>query len=50
VFVGGSTLSAANGLLLSAGQSVTIDKSAGAALWAVADSGTPELRILSELD
>lgn len=50
VYVGVSGVTTGNGLKLKPGQSVTLDKAAGAAIYAIAASGTPELRTLTESD
>lgn len=46
VFVGGPTVSTANGIPILAGSSFSIDMVSGERLYAVAASGTPVVRIL----
>lgn len=49
-FIGASGVTAADGIRLEPGQSVTLDKAAAAAVYAVAASGTPSIVSLSEMD
>lgn len=50
VYIGPSGVTSSTGLKLAAGQSVTIDKAAAAAVYAVAASGAPAIRTLTESD
>ena len=50
VYVGAAGVTSSDGMPLEPGQSMTIDKSAAAALYAVAASGTPALRTFVESD
>jgi len=50
VYIGVSGVSSSDGFPLAAGQSLTLDKAAGAAIYAISASGTPALRTISELD
>jgi hypothetical protein len=47
VYVGGSDVSTANGLPVAAGTAITLNLIQGDAVYAVAASGTPEIRVLS---
>ena len=49
VYIGGSGVSVTNGLPIDAGESLVIDKAAGAALFAVTSGASVELRILAEV-
>lgn len=49
IFIGDSTVTTANGLKVEAGNALTLDKAAAGEIWAVADTGTPEVRTLEEL-
>ena len=49
-YIGVSGVTTSTGLQLVAGQAITLDKAAAAAIYAIAASGTPALRTLSESD
>ena len=50
VYIGDSGVTTANGFKIAPDSGLVIDKSATASIWAVSAAGTPELRILEELD